>query len=640
MMKAVSKIVVITLFTLLTTMLLVIDYTSIGITESSINVFIELNQILKNFDIIHLIIGIFIFYFYYQVYYNDNEKFTKKNIIIAIISVVLATIITIGKNIQYRNEFPNIFNLVLLMKSSILFFGSYFAFYALIKKISLLDIQKFKKNNKKKLKKKQNNLIKSMGKKIITFFDCHPIISSFILIILCRIPYMIIYFPFSATGDTYDSLCQFFNNSGSWSKDMVNLVNPNVYLNSHHPVFYTLILGSILKIGYAIHSFTLGAFLYTILQTLITTMIFSFVIYYMKRINIPFWIRMVTLLLIAITPVFSSYTILAVKDTPSAIFTLLYSIFLIQIIRNYNSIYDSKAILLYFVTTMLFVLLFRNNGLITILLSYPFLFILYKKHWKKLLLVLIIPIVIFFSFNQIMYRCFDVSKGSKKELFSIPFMQIARVVNDKGENAYTKKDKKIIDNLIGFKNLGTRYTPNISDYVKDGYKKSATNKDLKAFFKVWFKYLCKYPNVYIKSVINSTYQYFYPNEDIEDINLGLDMRVSIKFSVKDIEKFSGVRTNIYYIFKAISKIPLIGLLFHVACFNWILLISTGYVIYKKKYKYLIALAPYLSVLLVCLASPLNGSFRYILPIIFGLPAIIIVNYLIYKDKGDIYEETK
>ena len=153
MMKAVSKIVVITLFTLLTTMLLVIDYTSIGITESSINVFIELNQILKNFDIIHLIIGIFIFYFYYQVYYNDNEKFTKKNIIIAIISVVLATIITIGKNIQYRNEFPNIFNLVLLMKSSILFFGSYFAFYALIKKISLLDIQKFKKNNKKKVKK-------------------------------------------------------------------------------------------------------------------------------------------------------------------------------------------------------------------------------------------------------------------------------------------------------------------------------------------------------------------------------------------------------------------------------------------------------------------------------------------------------
>ena len=56
-MKAVSKIVVITLFTLLTTMLLVIDYTSIGITESSTNVFIDLNQILKNFDIIHLIIG-------------------------------------------------------------------------------------------------------------------------------------------------------------------------------------------------------------------------------------------------------------------------------------------------------------------------------------------------------------------------------------------------------------------------------------------------------------------------------------------------------------------------------------------------------------------------------------------------------
>ena len=129
-MKAVSKIIVITLFTLLTTMLLVIDYTSIGITQSNTNIFIELNQVLKNFDIIYLIIGTFIFYFYYQVYYNDNEKFTKKNFIIAIISIVLSTIITIGKNLQYRNEFPNIYNLVLLMKSSILFFGSYFAFYA------------------------------------------------------------------------------------------------------------------------------------------------------------------------------------------------------------------------------------------------------------------------------------------------------------------------------------------------------------------------------------------------------------------------------------------------------------------------------------------------------------------------------
>ncbi len=631
-MEKISKILVITAFTFFTMMLLVIDYTTIGITQNANNIFIEINNLLKKFDIIHLLIGIFIFYFYYQVYY-DNAKFTKKNIIISIVSIVLSSIIVIGKNLELRNAFPNILEPILLLKSSILFLGSYFCFYALLKKILQINFTKFKKKTKKprKTSKKTNNKIKKIGINLLTFFDKHPIITTILFIALSRLPYIIIYFPFSATGDTYDALCQFFNLDESWSKDMVNLINPHVYLNQHHPVLFTLIIGSLFKLGNIAHSFTVGAFIYTLLQTTLSIIIYTFIIYYMKRINIPLWIRICTLLFIGLTPILSSYTILAVKDTPSALFTLLYTIFLIQIVRNYESIFKSKIILTYFIINILLVLLLRNNGIITILLSYPLLFFLYKKRWKKLLVILIIPITLYFSFNQILYKCFDVSKGSPKEMLSIPFMQIARLVNNKGEKIFSENDKKAIDNVIVFKDLGSRYIPEISDYVKDKYNKNTTPKDLKEFFQVWVKYLYKYPNIYIESFIHSTYQYFYPNEDMKDINLGIDTRVASKFSISNIEKFQKIRLNIFYLVEILGKLPIIGLFFHVACYNWILIISCSYIIIKKKYKYLIPLAPLLSVLLVCLASPLNGSIRYALPIIFSIPTCIIVNYLAFKE---------
>ena len=433
-------------------------------------------------------------------------------------------------------------------------------------------------------------------------------------------------------GDTVDQLCQFFNLNESWSKDMVNLVNPNVYLNSHHPIFSTLLLGGIVKFGHMILNYRFGLFLYTVFQTLLSTTIFSFLICYMKKEKIPFWIRNLSLSIICFIPQFSSYVICAIKDTPSALFTLLYVIFLIQIVRNYDSVFSKKSILLCLIITMLLVLLFRNNGIITILLSYIFLFFLYKKYWKKLLVVLLIPIMIWILFNQIMYRCFDASKGSKKEMLSVPFMQIARVVKEKGKNAFSEQDKKIINNVISYKKLEFNYNPNLSDKVKDTYKKGSTNKDLLVFFKVWFKYLFKYPDIYIDSFIHSTYQYFYPYETYENTNLYFDGNLSSAIpSMKPLKIFENIKYNISNLLDILFDFPILGLLFKVCFYIWFLIGSCLYTIYKKKYKYLIPLSALIAVLLVCLASPINGSMRYILPILFSFPTIIMIDYFIYKE---------
>lgn len=641
-MNRATKMIVIFIFSYLTTLLLCIDINLDGFVFGEINKLTQVKQLITNFDVIDLIMGIIIYFFYYQVFFN-NEKLTKKNIIIGVLSVVLSTFIVIGKNLQIVGNFPDLSNIILFFETIIVFLGSYLAFYAILKKIISLDVfsddssKKYVKKNKKiKIKSKKSlfSKIKLFCGKIASFIREHPFISSFIIIMLVRIPFVVIFYPGNSNGDTFDQLCQFFHRDASWSKDMVNLVDKNVYINQHHPVFSTFILGGAVKLGMMIHNFDFGLFLYVISQLIITSLIFSFVIYYMKKINIPFWIRNLVLAIICLVPHYLSYTLLAIKDTPNAIFTLLYLIFLIQIIRNYNSIYNNKRNLIFFVITILMVMLFRNNGILTIVMSYPFLFFLYKKHLKKLLVVFLIPIIIYFSFNEVMYRCFSFSKGSPKEILSIPFMQIARVANREGADKFSKKDQKTINKVLDFKKITKEYYPDLSDPVKDTYRNDTTKEELIDFFKVWFKYLCKYPRVYVESFINSTYSYFYPYEFYENLMLGSDDRVAKEFdSYESVYRFAGIKDNIGTLMQVLFRIPIIGILFRVAFYDWFLILSCVWVIYKKNYKYLIPLFALVSVLLVCLASPINGSMRYILPILFSLPAMVMVDYLVYiEDK--------
>lgn len=624
-MNKISKILITLLLTILTLMTLSIDVNP-WILPNSKGIIYEILWSLKNFDITVSLIGVFVFYFYYKVYF-DGTKFTRKTLINIFLSSIFSITIVIGKILQVDNISENLFtSFHHFFKCVIIFLGHYFIFYSLIKKIFKINFSKIIIN--KDSKKKRS--------KILIYIDKHPIITTTILIIICRLPYIIIHYPFSTTGDTFDFLCQFFHVKDSWSIESINLVNNKVYFNTHHPLLFTLIFGIIVKFGVIIKNYTLGAFIYTILQTILSIIIFDFVIYYAKKINIPLWIRIILILFIGLTPTISAYTITAIKDTPSALFTLLYTIFLIQIIRNHSSILKNRRRIVFFIITIFLVIMLRNNGIITILLSYPFLFLLYKKYTKKLLLILIIPIIIAISFNQIAYKYFDVTKGSKREILSIPFMQIARVIKNGHKEDFTKEDIKRIDKVLDYNSIESEYYPNISDPIKNKYNKNATNKDLTNFFKVWFKYLCKYPSIYIKSVIASTYQYFYPNIDMGYGILGIYEDINKDFGINGLKCMEKPKENLDYFNRILGNIPIIGLFLKVAFYDWILILSGIFIIYKRKYRYLIPILPLFATLLVVIASPLNGAMRYILPITFSIPTCIIVCYLVSGDNSEKY----
>ena len=69
---------------------------------------------------------------------------------------------------------------------------------------------------------------------------------------------------------------------------------------------------------------------------------------------------------------------------------------------------------------------------------------------------------------------------------------------------------------------------------------------------------------------------------------------------------------------------------NVGMIDLFLLFSIMMAIRKKKYEYLIPMLPLLSIFLVCLFSPVNGSARYILPIFLSVPMIVLVDYNVFN----------
>ena len=339
--------------------------------------------------------------------------------------------------------------------------------------------------------------------------------------------------------------------------------------------------------------------------------------------------KSIALLIYSLVPMYGVYAISGVKDTLFSTFIILY-ILLLHKMLNYkeNKIKMIDCIKLVFV--MLLVILFRNNGLHVILLSFPFLILAMKKYWKQLLMVFVIVIVSSTCYTKVLLPALKITPGSIREVLSIPFQQTARYVKYHSEDV-SLEDKEVIDNLLEYDTLADRYNPDLADNVKNKYNKYATKEDLQEYFKVWFKGLIKHPNTYIDATVNNVYGYFYPEKTSWYLHTSFDKRITedgFDYHYNNLDEY---RKNVSDYVTKYPEIPLVGLFCNIALNTWMVFILVGYVISKKNYKSIVLYLPALVSILVCIASPANTYFRYAMPYIFSLP--LMVSFVLNNKKS-------
>lgn len=539
-------------------------------------------------------------------YYLYKTKRKRSNKVINALSVIFSIFMIFGNSyMEYGNSslvFGNIWVFIIAVLMAI---GYFFLFQLCLCYIfEYLDKQK----------------IKDSASKLMSFFKKHPFIVSLIVMLICWLPYIISFYPIILSPDPSYQIKQFFGIRTKYA-DYAILLDENVVLTNHHPVMHTLLIGSCLKLGTLIGNDNLGLFLYSIIQIAILSCTLACTIKYMvKDMKLSNKVGMIFLLIYSLVPMFPLYSMSGVKDVIFGSFVILYVIMLHKIISNNGEGFKVQHFIM-MIVLMLLVILFRNNGLYVIVLSFPFLILAVKKYWKKYLIIFLITIGLSTCYSKVILPAFKITSGSIREMLSIPFQQTARYAKYQSEDL-TEEEIAIIDKVLGYDDLAERYDPEISDPVKNKYNKYTTSDELKEYFEVWFKGLLKHPGTYINATVENVYGYFYPEKTNWYVYYKYDTRITQDGFDYHYNSLSGLRSVLSGFAVAFPEIPIIGLLSNIGFSTWIVFILVAYVIYKKEYRKIVLYLPALITILVCIASPVNTYFRYALPYIFGLPLMI------------------
>ena len=509
------------------------------------------------------------------------------------------------------NVFINTGNLSYLYKNMWLILYNLIRFIAIyiVLKRSLIYFENFIKNHEFKLKEN----------KIINLFLKHPFLFSFIAILICWSIYVIAFYPIILSPDPSFQIKQFFNVRTKYA-DYAILLDNNVFLTNHHPVFHTMILGYSLKLGRFLLNDNFGLFIYSLTQLLFLAFTLSLTIKYLNENNVNKKIVFIVLLLYCFIPMFPLYAMSGVKDTYYTCFIILYVMKLDKIIRFKQEKLSYKE-MIQLLLIMLAVCLFRNNGIYVLILSFPLILIYSKKYFQTLLVIFIGVLAFYGTYTKVLLPSLKITDGSIRETLSIPFQQTARYVKYYNKDL-SKNDIKVIDKVLGYETLAKRYNPTISDPVKNEFNKYTTKKELLAYLKVWFKCFFKHPLVYIEATLNNIYGYFSPQSTNWYIYYKYDTRITEDKLVNyHFNNLSSLRLILSSFAQGFPYIPLIGLISNIGFNTWLLLGLTTYSIFKKKKEYLIVLSPLLISLLICVVSPVNTYFRYAMPFIFIMPFI-------------------
>ena len=142
----------------------------------------------------------------------------------------------------------------------------------------------------------------------------HPFAVPFAVIVVTWLPTFIGCMPGLFMGDTGAQIRQWFNYPNGTS-DYLNLINPNVLLNAHHPVVHTAILGTCVQLGMSLFgSENTGLLIYTTMQFLVTAATTAYLVSSLRRFGVGLVPRGVVLAFFVFMPLFSNYAVLITKD--------------------------------------------------------------------------------------------------------------------------------------------------------------------------------------------------------------------------------------------------------------------------------------------------------------------------------------
>lgn len=430
-----------------------------------------------------------------------------------------------------------------------------------------------------------------------------------ILIFLAWIPYFLRYYPGLLTADSCSQVAQAIGIS---------------QLSNHHPIFHTAIISVFVNLGRAIfNNINIGVALYTIFQMLIMSMMFAMVVKYISKKHVPLFVRFLVLLYYMFYPINALFSVTMWKDILFSGIIPIYVINVIELLFNTDNFLNSKKQVITYIIISILVMFLRNNGMYIVILTLPFIFIVLRKYWKKVLSISAIIVFSYILLKTSLFNIFDIKEGSVGEMLSIPLQQIARV--KKYHNVELNNEiSEQIDKFFKCDDIGEKYNPILSDPVKAELDSEYFDQNKGEFIKLWLKLLRVYFKDYVESFISNSYGYYYPeakhwvaNRTMEENNMGISQNPLIEGKL--VSKIDSLIER--------RDIPILSMFFSIGTAFWIIVICLGYKILQGEYKHIVSYLIIFILWLTIVASPVFCEYRYAYPMFTTMPLYISLNFI-------------
>lgn len=461
-----------------------------------------------------------------------------------------------------------------------------------------------------------------------------PFTTAFVSLFIVYLPCAIVSYPaFFVMNDTRVQIIQAYSELGVVVPEYLegHMLSDTVFLNTHHPPVHTLLIHLCLVTGSSLfHSVNAGIFLYAVIQCLCVLISVSYAVKILvEKLRVPIFYAVFMLLYCIISPLIQGYMFVVTKD-------ILYAVFLLYFLIALYFLYlgeKSRKLYAELFLSVLGMLLFRNDAKYLFLLSFVIIAFFYKKLRKTALCFVIAVLCFSILYSEILSLC-GVTRGSIREMFSVPFQQTARYVKYHEEDI-TEEQKQAINNILDYSSIAIRYNANVSDSVKSSYKEDASKEDLIRYFKVWFEMLGEHPGTYIQATMNNYYSYFYPLGNTINHLFFANSIFAMEHTNEHIaplgmcfyypESLEPYRNAYEHIEDLLVTFPPIAILMLPSAYTWTLILLFFYAL-RKKSKNAVAflMIPCMIVLVCCLLGPCNGHYggRYLYPIILSMPLLL------------------
>ena len=437
-----------------------------------------------------------------------------------------------------------------------------------------------------------------------------------LLLGVCWLPYYLVMFPGALWYDTGAELEQFFG---------------VVPFNNMNPFLQTILIGSFTAFGKMIGSVSVGIALYTGLQALFALWVITeglFTVTELLDLNNKHILY--CLLAYAVIPIYPLYAFAVGKDFNWSVSILLCLICTAKILHDPDAFFGKKRNTVVFVLALVLVSLLRNSGLpiavLAVLIS--FLALRYPHSYKKTHISAAVSFIVLMLFwHQIFLPFMHVSKeGNAKENYSVPLLQLASAVNDYPED-FSAEDETVIGRVVDIDAVKNLYDPNLSDSIKNTYNNDASEEDINAFTGLYRREFARRPLCYIDALIAKSYAYFDPDAD------GTEKPYAVGGNYAS-ARTEGLGLEIRYLSERLPyiisglivrlrSVPLVGLITRCGIWVWIYLAAFIYQVKRLSWKQLLLFVPGLAVLIGLLFTPVNGYFRYVLPIVMLVPLSVL-----------------